>query len=461
MADQQTGPSISEAVADWSAGLSYSDLPESVVDITTKVVLDGAGLMVAARDEDYVQAVVASADGEGNCTALGHAQGFSAADAAFINGTAAHGEDYDDTAEGSPMHAGGAVGLPTLFATAERYGLSGEQLILGIAACVEISCRLAVVAPTSQHRACFHPTAVLGCFGATLGASAALGLNAKQTMDALGTAGSLAAGIIEYLGDGSWTKRMHPGWNAQAGLRAALMGKAGFFGPKYVFEGEHGAYTAFAHPDIPQDFGQVTDTLGKEWVADKITFKSYACGTMTQPFIDCALRFREVGVNPEEIESIECNVGEGTVHRLWEPLELKQNIPTPYAGKFSVPYCIGIAMVDGSAGLIQFTGERFEDPVARSIAQKVTYVIDPENEYPANYTGHLKATMKDGTVHEFEQPHMRGGPAEPLSEEELVGKFRANCEYGGWDAGRIDELQSYCLGIAGAENLDGLKAFRG
>lgn len=461
MADQQTGPSISEAVADWSAGLSYGDLPDSVKDIVTKVVLDGAGLMVAARNEDYVQAVVASADGEGSCTALGHANGFSAADAAFINGTAAHGEDYDDTAEGSPMHAGGAVGLPTLFAAAERYGLSGEKLILGIAACIELSCRLAVVAPTAQHRACFHPTAVLGCFGATLGASVALGLNQKQTMDALGTAGSLAAGIIEYLGDGSWTKRMHPGWNAQAGLRAALMGKAGFFGPKYVFEGEHGAYTAFAHPDIPQDFDKVTGSLRKEWVADKITFKSYACGTMTQPFIDCALRLREAGIDPAQIEKIECNVGEGTVHRLWEPLELKQNIPTPYAGKFSVPYCIGIAFVDGAAGLVQFTDEKFQDPVATSIAQKVSYVIDPENEYPANYTGHLKATMKDGTVHEFEQPHMRGGPVEPLSDEELTSKFRANCEYGGWDAGRIDELQAFCLGIAAAGDMSGLAAFRG
>ncbi|MDA0655293.1 MAG: MmgE/PrpD family protein [Proteobacteria bacterium] len=461
MADQQTGPSISEAIANWAAGLSYTDLPDSVISIVTKVVLDGAGLMVAARNEDYVQAVVASADGAGGCTALGHEGGFSAGDAAFINGTAAHGEDYDDTAEGSPIHAGGAVGLPTLFAAAERYGLSGQQLILGIAACIEVSCRLAVVAPTAQHRAGFHPTAVLGCFGATAGASVALGLNVKQMMDALGTAGSLAAGIIEYLGDGSWTKRMHPGWNAQSGLRAALMGKAGFFGPKYVFEGEHGAYMAFAHPDIPQDFGKVTDTLGKEWVADKITFKSYACGTMTQPFIDCALRLREAGVNPGDIEKIECKVGEGTVHRLWEPLELKQNIPTPYAGKFSVPYCIGIAVVDGAAGLKQFTDERFQDPVARSIAQKVSYIIDPENEYPANYTGHLKATMKDGAVHEFEQPHMRGGPVEPLSDEELYGKFRANCTYSGWSEAQVDALQDYCDGIATVENLDGLKKFRG
>lgn len=461
MADQQTGPSISEAVADWAAGLTYEDLPASVVETVTRVVLDGAGLMVAARAEDYVKAVVASADGDGNCSALGHDGGFTAADAAFINGTAAHGEDYDDTAEGSPMHAGGAVGLPALFAAAERYGLSGKQLILGTSACIELSCRLAVVAPTAQHRAGFHPTAVLGCFGATLGASVGLGLDKKQIMDALGTAGSLASGIIEYLGDGSWTKRMHPGWNAQAGLRAALMGQAGFFGPKYVFEGEHGAFMAFAHPDIPQDFDRITDGLGTDWVADKITFKSYACGTMTQPFIDCALRLRETGIDPADIETIECNVGEGTVHRLWEPLQLKQNIPTPYAGKFSVPYCIGIAFSDGAAGLQQFTEARFEDPVARSIAQKVTYVIDPANEYPKNYTGHLKATMKDGTVHEFEQPHMRGGPKEPLTDDELIGKFRANCDYGGWDAKRIDALQEYCMGIESAGDLAGLKAFRG
>ena len=95
MADQQTGASISEAVANWSSDLKYSDMPETVCSIVKKVVLDGAGLMVAARHEDYVKAIVASADGDGQCTALGHGGGFSAADAAFINGTAAHGEDYD------------------------------------------------------------------------------------------------------------------------------------------------------------------------------------------------------------------------------------------------------------------------------------------------------------------------------------------------------------------------------
>ena len=460
MAQQQTGSSISELIADWSANLKFEDLPQPVKAIVTKVVLDGAGLMVAARNEDYVKAIVSSSDSSGSCTALGHKNGFSASDAAFINGTAAHGEDYDDTAEGSPMHAGGAVGLPTLFAVAERYELSGEKLMLGIAACIELSCRLAVVAPTAQHRASFHPTAVLGCFGATLGSSVSLGLNEKQTVDALGTAGSLAAGIIEYLGDGSWTKRMHPGWNAQAGLRAALLGQAGFFGPKYVFEGEHGAFAAFAHPDIEQDFDKVTKDLGNSWVADKITFKSYACGTMTQPFIDCALRLRNEGVDPNAIEKIECNVGEGTVHRLWEPLELKQNIPTPYAGKFSVPYCIGISFAEGAAGLVQFTQEKYKNPIATEIARKVFYVVDPNNEYPANYTGHLKAFMKDGTVHEYSQPHMRGGPVEPLTEEELTSKFHANCEYGGWNHSLTNQLQDFCLGIAALKNLKGLSAFR-
>ena len=460
MAQQKEGQSISEIIARWSTDLEYGDLPDTVKNIVTRVVLDGAGLMVAARNENYVRAVVASSDGSGVCTALGHSDGFSAADAAFINGTAAHGEDYDDTAEGSPMHAGGAVGLPTLFALAERYGLSGEKVVLGIAACIELSCRLAVVAPTAQHRASFHPTAVLGCFGATLGSAVGLGLSQKQTVDALGAAGSLAAGIIEYLGDGSWTKRMHPGWNAQAGLRATLLGQAGFFGPKYVFEGEHGAFKAFAHPDIQQDFRKVTHNLGKDWVADKITFKSYACGTMTQPFIDCALRLRDKGIDPNAVEKIECNVGEGTVHRLWEPLKLKQNIPTPYAGKFSVPYCIGIAFAEGAAGLLQFTEERFKNPIAAQIAQKVFYVVDPKNEYPANYTGHLKAVMKDGKVYEFEQPHMRGGPIEPLTDEELISKFHANCNYGEWDDSMSNQLQDFCFGISDLDNLEGLSAFR-
>src|SRR6185503_11762916 len=125
----------------------------------------------------------------------------------------------------------------------------------------EVMCRLSVVVQKAVHKAGFHPTAIFGVMGAAAGVAAALGLNAKQTVDALGVAGSFASGIIEYLAEGTWTKRLHAGWAAQSGYRAALLARGGFSGPRTVFEGVHGLYHGFTHT-VPQDFPALDDFGG-------------------------------------------------------------------------------------------------------------------------------------------------------------------------------------------------------
>src|SRR5262249_34893037 len=168
------------------------------------------------------RAALAAWDDDGPCTVIGHGRTLSAAGAAFVNGTAVHGEDFYDTFEGGPVHAG-AVIVPGVLAACERHNPSGASGLMGIAIGVETRCRLSLVAPRLVHKAGFHPTAVLGAMAAAAGIGAALGLDRRQIVDALGIAGSMAAGIIEYLAEGAWTKRLHPGWAAQAGLRAAML----------------------------------------------------------------------------------------------------------------------------------------------------------------------------------------------------------------------------------------------
>src|SRR5690242_7612788 len=222
--------SVSEQLA-----AAFCDLQETLpaaVDRTCDAVLaDVAGLCVAARHSDYVQAALRATAEPGACTLIGHAGGFSVATAALCNGTAAHGEDYDDTFEGGPVHAG-AVIIPAVLATAEQHGLAGRDVSRGVAVGCEVMCRLCLVAPKRVHKAGFHPTAVFGALGAAAGVSSALRLGATEWFNALGIAGSMASGIIEYLAEGAWTKRMHPGWAAQAGYRAARMAQAGFTGPR-------------------------------------------------------------------------------------------------------------------------------------------------------------------------------------------------------------------------------------
>jgi 2-methylcitrate dehydratase PrpD len=295
-------------------------------------------------------------------------------------------------------------------------------------------CRLSLVPPKRVHKAGFHPTAVLGALGAAAGVGAALGLDARQLVDALGNAGSMASGIIEYLAEGAWTKRLHPGWAAQSGLRAALIGRAGFVGPRTVFEGTHGLFNGFAHT-AEGNYDALLGDFGTRWVT--LAFKPYPCGTMTHPYIDCARRLAGRGIEPDAIQALVCEVAEGTVHRLWEPLADKRQPPNGYAAKFSTPYCLAAGFVRGGVGLDAFTDQAVRDPAVLAVAAKVRYEIDPENPYPDNYTGHVRAVLRDGTTVEERQPHLRGGGREPLTRQDIEEKFALNARHGGWGDERI------------------------
>lgn len=443
---------LAQDIGTFAAATAANALPPAARTTIARLIYDVAGLCVAARSTDYVAAALASAASSGNATAIGHAGGLGPYDAALVNGTAAHGEDYDDTFEGGPVHAG-AVIVPAVLAAAEHRGLSGDAVLEGIATGVELMCRMSLVAPQATHKACFHPTAIFGAPAAAVGVATALGLAPATIAHAIGIAGSLASGIIEYLADGSSTKRLHAGAAAQSGIRAALLAEGGFTGPATVLEGRHGFYKAFA-PSRTPDFAPLTDGLGTRWILETVAFKPYACGTMTQPFIDCAIELARTNVRAEEIVSLVCEVGEGTVHRLWEPLAQKQAVANGYAAKFSTPYCIAVGFLDGKAGFEQFTDARASDPQVRALAATVSYVIDPHNEYPQNFSGHIRATLKDGTVREVRRPHMRGGAREPLGDAEFRTKFLDNLAFGGWDARRSQRLSKAIDAIVAGARTD-------
>ena len=446
---------VAETLAQNIASLDAGKLPPAVRRKCEELLIDVVGLAVTARNEDYTQSVLAACDDDGPCTAIGHARTLSAVAAALVNGTAIHGEDFDDTFEGGPVHAG-AVIVPAVLAACERYARDGKAALLGIAVGVETMCRLSLVAPTLTHKAGFHPTAVFGTMGAAAGVGAALGLSPRQLVDALGNAGSMAGGIIEYLAEGAWTKRLHAGWAAQAGIRAALLGRAGFLGPRTVFEGVHGFFYAFARTS-KGDFAAVIDGFGAQWVTPTLAFKPYPCGTMTHPYIDCARRLGR-RVKADDVVEMVCDVGEGTVHRLWEPLAAKQHPANGYAGKFSTPYCIACGFVHGNVGLHYFSDAAVRDPVVLALAAKVRYRIDPQNPYPKNFTGHIRATLRDGSVIEERQPHMRGGVQEPLTRADIEEKFFLNARHGGWSEQRAAAALKFIAGLfEGPVELTGLR----
>ena len=439
-----TSSSVAQVLAARAGALRVEDIPAPVRDRCRDLLVDVAGLCVAARNSDYVAALKRSFDGGGPCSALGHAEGWSPEDAALLNGTAAHGEDFDDTFEGGPVHSG-AVVVPAVLAACERFERDGSDALLGIAAGVEAMCRLSLVAPKRIHQAGFHPTAVLGAMAAALGVAKSLRLDDKQTVDALGIAGSMAGGIIEYLAEGAWTKRLHAGWAAHAGLHAARIAREGFAGPRTVFEGAHGLFFAFARGK-DGDFDALTGGFGEHWHMSGLTFKPYATGTMNQPYVDCALRLAQRGFAAEDVAAVLCETAEGYVHRLWEPLAAKQRPPNGYAAKFSTPFNIAVAFVTGAAGFEAFSERTAGDARILGLAGKVRYVVDPANPYPRAYTGHVRMTLKDGRVFEERQPHIRGGVHEPLSREDIDRKFRANAAYGSWPAPLAERFLDFAKG---------------
>ena len=418
---------IAEEFSSWSKTLSVKDIPEKTQSTLKFLLKDICGIILSARNENYVKSLVETYKGSGNLVSLGHSERFDLFSSAIIAGTAAHGEDFDDTFEGNPMHVGATM-IPAMLSAAQKFNLNGDQILKGLTIGSELICRLALVAPTAMHKQSFHPTAVCGTFGVAAGLSSVLDLTEKQMVSALGIAGSFTSGIIEYLAEGSWTKRVHPGWSANSGMNAALIAKSGFYGPRTVFEGEHGFFEAFALKEIERDYSHLTDGLGKRWENQNLAFKPFACGTMAQPFVDCAIKIRKKIKNLNNISSITAKVGEGTVHRLWEPLKEKKNPSTPYSAKFSVPYCVAVGFIRGDAGLNEFNEKSINDKQILNLASKVNYEIDPNNEYPKNYTGTLicKTSENEFTEH---QPCFRGGIKEPLTKDDIDKKYNANLNY--------------------------------
>ena len=417
----------SKSIGRFAGGLKLADVPAGVVDKTKLVFLDTLGIALASSTMDFgamATNVAKKLGGANHSLLIGSSSRVAAANAVIANGTLAHGLDFDDTLEEAIVHTGSCAWM-TALAVGEEVGAGGAAVLEAAIAGTEVLCKVGLVAPGKFHARGFHPTAICSTFGATAAAGKLYGLTLDQWVDAFGLCGSQSSGIIEYLADGTWTKRMHPGWSAHGGVIATMLAKEGFRGPAKVFEGTNGFFSAFGGKNDYR-FEKLLE-LGKEWEIPRLTFKSYPCGSISHPYMDCALKIKQkYSPKPDEITEIVCRTAEGPVHRLWEPLADKQKPISYYGAKFSLPYSIAIMLVRGRAGRDEFTEEAIRDPAVLDLARKVRYELDPTIDYPRHFSGHVKVFMKDGTVLEENQPHPRGGFEDPLPPAEIEEKFRAN-----------------------------------
>ena len=433
---------VARRLAAFVIGLGLDDVPAPVVDAASRLALDTVGNALAAVPEDFGRSVldaVGRLGGAPETTLIGGAGKTGAAAAALANGTLAHGLDFDDTREDAIVHTG-CVAVTTALAVAEAIDAPGRAALEAMIAGVEVMCRVGLAVPGQLHARHFHPTSVTGAFAAVAAAGKLYGLTEDQLVHAFGIAGSQSAGIIEYLADGSWTKRLHAGWAAQAGITAAQLARSGFTGPATVFEGAHGFYAAFAGGHDAAKLETLLGTLGRTWEITNLTFKPYPCGSIAQPYMDCAYRLHaEHRIAPERIAAVVCRTHPGPVPRLWEPLAAKHAPPNGYAAKFSLPYLLAAILVNGRVGLADFRDDAVKREPVLAVTRRVTYELDPTIDYPRHFIGDVRVRLTDGSELAARQDHPRGGPDDPMTREEVETKFRGNAALT-LDAARVERL---------------------
>jgi 2-methylcitrate dehydratase PrpD len=447
-------------LARFVVGLRLDDVPAPAVSRAALLTLDTLGNGLAAAGEDFGRAVLDVAErlgGTPESMLLGAARKVGAASAVLANATLAHGLDFDDTREDAIVHTG-CVAVTTALAVGEAVRASGPAVLEALLAAVEVMCRVGLAVPGALHARHFHPTAITGSFGAAAAAGKLHGLSEDQLVNAFGICGSQAGGIIEYLADGSWTKRLHPGWAAHAGVVATLLAHSAFTGPETVLEGTHGLYQAFAGGHDDRRLRELLDSLGRLWEIGNLTFKPYPCGSIAQPYMDCALRLRERHrMDSHEIEAVHCRTAAGPVPRLWEPLAAKHAPPNGYAAKFSLPYLLAAILVKGRVGLAEFTDAAVQDREVLEVAERVTYELDGTIDYPRQFVGDVEITLRGGRIVRERQDRPRGGPDVPMTRGELETKFRGNASLT-LSAERTEQVIREVHGLATGGALAGLLA---
>ena len=418
----------SQTIARFLCGLKLEEVPQGVVDKAKLVFLDTLGIALASSTMDFGRMVMNVAQKLGGAPAsrlIGSPLKVAAANAVLANGTLAHGLDYDDTLEEAIVHTGCCAGM-TALAVGEELRASGKAVLEAAIAGTEVMCKVGLVAPGKFHaRGLSSDSSLFDLWRRGCG---------RQTLWSRTCSMERCLRIMRQskLGHHRISGRRHLDQTIAPGLvgawrsdRNACLHSRDFADRQRSSKVTHGFYRSFGGAN-EYPFEKFSE-LGRTWEIPKLTFKSYPCGSISHPYMDCALTLRQkYAIAPEQVAEIVCRTAEGPVHRLWEPLEQKRTPPTSYAAKFSLPFSIAVMLIRGRAGLEEFSDEAIRDPEILSLAKKVRYELDPTIDYPRHFSGHVKIKLADGTVLEENQPHPRGGLESPLPPEEIEAKFRAN-----------------------------------
>jgi len=343
-----------------------------------------------------------------------------APNAALANGTLIHALDFDDTHAESLVHVTVAV-LPAALAVAEECSASGADLLTAVITGMEVVTRLGAAVRHGFHARGFHATSVCGTFASALAAARLYDFDEDAAVCAMGIAGSFAAGSLEFLAGGSTTKQLHPGWAAHSGVLAARLAAAGQSGPETILEGAAGLFRSYVGQAVEVE--RLTYGLGDRWETAAITIKPYPACQLSHASLDA---LQTINMQASEVGSVRFRVPEETAEIVCRPEAAKLSPRTPYDAKFSLPWCAAALLVHGGLGTESFEPGRIRQPEVLDLAARVGYETYNPRVAAAEAPGRAEVTLRDGATRVGEVAGSRGGPDDPLSEEQLLEKFRLN-----------------------------------
>ncbi|MFK8016903.1 MAG: MmgE/PrpD family protein [Gammaproteobacteria bacterium] len=454
---QTTSPTLAQHIANYAAGFQLSDVPAAVLDYAKLCIADTIGIGFASHRYEFAAKSIngiTSLAGRGDFAVVGTDLSLPVRDAAMLNGLLMHGLDFDDTHSGAVIHCSTSA-VPLMLAAGAHHGATGAQALGAYLLAIETDARIGKVAQGMLQKIGFHPTGLVGVFGCTVGAAYLANLSALQTARAQGVALSMASGSLEFLEDGSWTKRLHPGWAASSAITAAAMAGGDFVAPLNAYEGRYGLYSLYLR-DPAVDVSELHADLGDNFEMMKIAIKPYPVCHFNHACIDAMLALREKhDLQPDDIKSVTALIHEKQHDVVCRPLSAKRRPQNDYDAKFSLPFAVSAAAVRGRFTLAELHDDALTSPEILALCDRVSCEHMSTSRYPEFYSGGLVVETRDGRRLEHVEPINRGADSRALDHDAVHAKFQANV------SGHLTDAQAQTLWQAvqtldSAENLNAL-----
>ena len=423
-------PYISETLAQFVYQLRYEDIPTTVRERAKDLMLDAIGIAFASTKFEFADKALAGLQffGGGTRTVIGMPAKLALRDAAVMNGVLIHGLDYDDTHLEGVVHASASCFSCALGVAAE-VGASGRDLITAYIAGLEAIARIGMVAKGGLHLNGLHPTGTIAAFAGTLIAGKLMKLDAEQLVMAQGNALSTSASSSrQYSQEGAWTKRLHPGWGAAAGITAAAMARGGFIGPRQVYEGEYSLYRSLTGERYGEcDLSLATKDLGLVWESARVAIKPIPACHLVHACSDAAVALASTHtINPAEVKTIRALVPAQAIPIVCEPAAQRRRPVSSYAAQFSIYHAVAASLLRGKFGLAEMEPEIYNDPAILALGDKVMYEADPKSEYPKYFSGEVVITMNNDRELRHREHINRGAADRPIVRDDIVVKYLDN-----------------------------------